>query len=147
MSNKATLSPPINISFKTLYLAPAPSTKPILTRPTMGNSICKSVMGQGAMLHFGKAAALQMGNVTVIVVSRRAQPRDDGLMEIFGMDYHNSRIIGLKSSQHYKAWWAERCDLTITADPPGIHCSDLNCFKFKHASTQRYPFADVQWNG
>lgn len=110
-----------------------------------GKCVCKSVMGAGDIYSFGDTVLLKAGNVHIIVVSKRRQPKDDGLMEMFGLDYSKQRMVAVKSSHHFKAWWKDHCDTIINADPPGIHCADLNCFQFKHSHTDYYPLQDATW--
>lgn len=110
-----------------------------------GKYICKSVMGAGNLYNAGYSVLLKAGNVQIIVVSNRLQPKDDGLMELFGLDCSRQRLIALKSSHHFKAWWKDHSDAIIPADPPGIHSANLAAFDFKHGHTDYYPLQDAAW--
>lgn len=112
-----------------------------------GRFVNRSAMGQGTVYDMGDTVLLQEGNVKIIVVSKRLQPKDDGLMETVGIDYRQQRLIAVKSSHHFKAWWMEHSNAIVNADPPGIHCANLSCFDFKHASKSYYPLQDTQWEG
>lgn len=129
-----------------LHGKPIQLTDALVVAESDGRVVCKSIMGQGAVNSFGKTVCLQVGNVHIIVVSVRCQPKDDGLMEGVGMDCAKQRVIGLKSSQHFKAWWVEHAQQILVCDPPGIHSSDLESFTFKHGGVGVYPLTDAQWN-
>jgi len=109
-----------------------------------GKYIRMSPMGAGSLTDSGPTARLDVGNVSILVCSNRGQTFDCGPYEISGIDYKKMRILGLKSSQHFKGWWYDKASI-VTCDPPGIHCSNLHVFQFENANTGFYPLADAQW--
>ena len=110
-----------------------------------GCYICKSPMGAGSPVNLGPTVLLQVGNVKIVVGTYRLQTFDCNPFETVGINYQEMRILGLKSSQHFKAWWKDRAQI-VSCDPPGIHCSDLSVFNFKNANTGYYPLQDARWN-
>jgi microcystin degradation protein MlrC len=99
-------------------------------------------MGAGSIAHLGTTVLLQAGNVGIIVSSIRRQTLDDGPFEIVGINWQDMRILALKSSQHFKGWWAGRAKTIIACDSPGIQCADLTSFDYKYLDTTSYPFQD-----
>ena len=107
-----------------------------------GTYIKKNPMGAGALACLGPSVLLQCGNVGVIVTSDRRQTMDDGPFRMVGIDWQDMRILALKSSQHFKGWWAGRAKTIIACDSPGIHCADLTVFHYENLNTGYFPFAD-----
>ena len=110
-----------------------------------GTYITKSPMGAGKLATLGPSVLLQVGNVQIGVSSSRRQTLDCNAFEILGVNYQDMHILGLKSSQHFKAWWKERAAI-VSCDPPGIHCSNLSVFNFENANTAFFPLEDAQWS-
>jgi microcystin degradation protein MlrC len=66
---------------------------------------------------------------------------------VAGVDWTATPILALKSSQHFKGWWADKVKAIVCCDSPGIHCSNLHVLPFTHTNTSYYPLQDAQWNG
>jgi microcystin degradation protein MlrC len=71
---------------------------------------------------------------------------DDGLLRMVGISKDLMKIVAVKSSQHFKAWWADKCRGMVPCDSPGIHCADLRAFDFSYANTSYFPLHDAVWN-
>ena len=110
-----------------------------------GEFINYSPMGGGNRSTIGVAVCLVVGNVNIVVGSNRTQPMDDGVFRVAGLRWDLLQIVGIKSSQHFKGWWAQRAGGIVSCDPPGIHCADLRTFRFEHTDTNAFPLADVTW--
>lgn len=105
----------------------------------------KSSMGEGSVIDGKGFVLLQVGNVGIVVGGNRYQNKDDNPFLCVGIDWRQMRILAVKSSQHFKAWWAERADAIISCDSPGIHCADVAGFDFKCVPKTFFPFSDPQW--
>jgi microcystin degradation protein MlrC len=90
-----------------------------------GQFISRTPIWGDLMLELGPCACLRIDTVDVIVASRRMQVYDDGPFEINGVDVAQCRLIGLKSNNHFRAWWEERAMAIVTADPPGATSARL----------------------
>ena len=112
-----------------------------------GTFINHSPMGGGNTSRIGLCACLQVGNVSIVVGSIRTQPMDDGVFRVAGLRWDLLKIVGIKSSQHFKGWWAERSAGIIPCDPPGVHSADLRAFQFQHTNTSAFPLKDAAWGG
>ena len=110
-----------------------------------GTFIQKNPMGAGAKSRLGKTVLLVVGNVQIVVASVRTQTFDDAPFEITGIDWRSQRILALKSTHHFKGWWADKVSTIIPCDSPGIHSSDLSAFRFTKLTKKVFPFHDVSW--
>ena len=106
-----------------------------------------SPKGGGNTVKLGLSACLTIGNVDVVVASDRTQAMDDGVFRMVGLNKDDYKIVVVKSSQHFKAWWAERSRAMIPCETPGIQCADLTCFDFKFANPDYFPLKDATWEG
>jgi microcystin degradation protein MlrC len=77
----------------------------------------------------------------VIVSSGRRQTLDDGPFIKAAIDISDYRIVALKSSQHFRAWFGERAARIITADPPGLSPVDVRLLNRARLSRQLWPLA------
>lgn len=108
--------------------------------------INQSPMGGGGRSDIGMCVCLEVGNVSIVVASKRIQPMDDGALRVAGMRWDLLKYVGLKSSQHFKGWWMERAAGIVPCDSPGIHCADLRVFDFENTHTEYFPLGDPDWN-
>ena len=111
-----------------------------------GTYITKNPMGAGGKASVGPSVLLQAGNVGIVVTSIRKQNLDDGPFRMVGIDWQDMRMLALKSSQHFKGWWADKVPLIIPCESPGIQTADLTTLPFQNINKTYYPLADAQWN-
>jgi microcystin degradation protein MlrC len=112
-----------------------------------GTFINYSPMGGGNTSRIGLCACLQVGNVSIVVGSIRTQPMDDGVFRVAGLRWDLLSVVGIKSSQHFKGWWAQRAGGIVACDPPGVHSADLRAFPFQNADQNAFPLKDPAWEG
>lgn len=110
-----------------------------------GVYIQKNPMSFGARISMGRAVLLQVGNVFIVVSEGRLQNMDDGPFRINGIAWNEMRILGVKSTHHFKGWWKDQACTIIPCDSPGIHSADLSSFDFKKVSTDKFPLCDAAW--
>ena len=101
---------------------------------------------KGSVRKMGLTALLVVGNVSIVVSSNRTQTFDDGPFQLVGLDWRTFPVLALKSSQHFKAFWAERAGQIICCDSPGIQASNLSFLPFRYADTSYYPLQDASWD-
>ena len=87
----------------------------------------------------GKTARIRKGNVDIIIASTRAQTFDDRPFLITGADIRDYRYVGLKSTQHFRGYFATRAAAIIPCDPPGLSTSDLTAFEYHKIPRPVYP--------
>ncbi|MFS0603825.1 M81 family metallopeptidase [Peribacillus frigoritolerans] len=110
---------------------------------TDGEFIQSSPMWRGSKVNLGKSARLKVGNVDVIVCSVRSQTFDEQIFLLHGIDVLKSKIIGLKSSHHFRASYVSIAKEIITVDSPGLSTGDLLSFNHKKINKPIYPFDTV----
>ncbi len=93
--------------------------------------------------NIGKTARLQIGNVDVIVCSRRAQVFDDQVFLLHGIDVTACRTAGLKSSHHFRDYYSTLAASMITVDSPGLSTNNLFSFSYQHIRPSMYPFEET----
>ena len=85
-------------------------------------------MWRGLAIDLGPMAWLQIESIDVLVSSSRQQVLDDQVFILNGIDVRARRVVGLKSSQHFRAGFAEQAAAIVTADAPGATSQDLHVF-------------------
>lgn len=98
-----------------------------------------SALGRGVQADYGKTARLVCGGLDIVVASRRGQVLDPGPFLLHGIDVRDCRIVGLKSSAHFRAGYEALASRIITTDPPGLCSSNLAHFNFQHVRRPIYP--------
>lgn len=106
-------------------------------------------MGRGQPVQLGKTARLisieqrrgdvLVGGIDIVVASRRTQVLDPGPFLLHGIDVTRCRIVGLKSSAHFRAGFDGIAKHIVTADPPGITTSNLTQFSYTKLRRPIYP--------
>jgi len=76
-------------------------------------------MFNGIPTSLGKMANLQIGNVQVVVVSRRTQANDQSFFRQVGIEPAEMKILVLKSSNHYRADFECISSAIIPVNAPG----------------------------
>lgn len=90
-----------------------------------GKYTLKSPMTFGQPVNFGTTVRLQKGNVDIIVGSNPFQIMDDGIFLLLGINVKECSIIGVKSAQHFKAYFEKLASQIISVDPPDISTEHL----------------------
>lgn len=98
-----------------------------------------SPMSAGLWCGLGTTVRLKYRNVEIVVTSVRTQAIDDGALRITGSFPERYELICLKSANHFRGFFEPRADAVVTADPPGLRCSDLSTYPFKRIRRPMYP--------
>ncbi len=105
-----------------------------------GHAIYTTPMWKGLSVCYGKTARLRIGNVEVVVSEKLSQQTlDDRPFIIVGADIEQYRIIGVKSSVHFRAFFQSRAKAIVTADPPGIQTANFKQLPYKKIRRPIYP--------
>ena len=89
-------------------------------------------MFNGIRTSLGKMANLQVGNVEVVVVSRRTQANDQSYFRQVGIEPAEMKILVLKSSNHYRADFEAISSAIIPVEAPGAFCEDARKTPYQH---------------
>lgn len=104
-----------------------------------GRFVQKNPMGKGRARSLGTTVCLEVGNVEIVVACARAQTMSDAPFVLGCVDWYDKQILALKSSQHFKGWWADKVAKIIPSDPPGVMSADLTTFPFRNVNRDYYP--------
>jgi len=104
-----------------------------------GRMIATTPLMKGIPGSFGNTVTLKTGHVKIVVASVANQTYDDRIFFVGGIDIRQMNLLGLKSSQHFKAFYDSVATDIIPADPIGIVTSDLSVFEYKNIGCKVYP--------
>jgi len=102
----------------------------------------------GMSLGMGKCAALRIGGITVVVVSKRRQCADPVFFEMLGLDIAKARIVVVKSRGHFRGGFDEFFDHEhiVEVDLPGLTSPVLANFEWHRLPRPVIPLDDgVEW--
>ncbi len=100
-------------------------------------------MGKGSRVNLRAMACLRIGGVDVVVSSRRLQTFDDGCFELHGIDVTTRRIIGLKSTKHFRAFFEPIAFSIVTSDGGGLTSERLDAFRRRRDRRRLWPLDDT----
>lgn len=98
---------------------------------------CQSVFG--ALTPIGKAVALEVNGIQIVVNSIRQQVLDPACFTQFGIDLWRQQIIVVKSAQHFYDLFAPRAGTILYIDTPGTVSNDWRLFPYRHLSRPIWP--------
>jgi microcystin degradation protein MlrC len=103
----------------------------------------------GMSLGMGKCAALRIGGITVVVVSKRRQCADPIFFEMMGLDIAKARVVVVKSRGHFRGGFDEFFDHDhiVEVDLPGLTSPMLKNFEWHRLPRPVIPLDDgVDWH-
>ncbi len=106
---------------------------------TDGRFVLVNPMGAGGEVNLGKMARLIIGNVDVLVGSRRSQTLDAQLFLLHGIDVRTYRVVALKSQQHFRGGFKDLAGTIIRTDTPGFTTSNLTDLPFQRIQRPIWP--------
>jgi microcystin degradation protein MlrC len=100
------------------------------------------------LIKLGPSAALEIGEIIVIVISARHQAADPMFFEIFGLDISDARTVCVKSRGHFRAgfapWFPSK--RVFEVDTAGLTSPVLERFKWRNLPRPVYPLdPDTTW--
>ena len=116
---------------------------------TDGDCVGRRGIYAGMRLELGPCAALQVGGVTVVVISHRVQCADPIFFEMMGLDIGRARSVVVKSRGHFRGGFDEFFgpDQIVEVDLPGLTSPVLSRFDWKRLPRPVIPLDDnVEWH-
>lgn len=101
--------------------------------------IATNSMITGRRSDLGRSVRLLVGNVDVIVTEIKQQLFDDEVIKLHGIDMNTYKLIALKSSHHFRAFFQTAAAKIITVDSPGISTFNFSEFNYKSSAKDKYP--------
>src|SRR5215469_3800793 len=130
-------------NFSEPYTAPA-----IVVALTDGHCVGRRGIYAGLRLELGPCAALQVGGVTVVVISHRVQCADPIFFEMMGLDIGRARSVVVKSRGHFRGGFDEffGSEQIVEVDLPGLTSPILGRFEWTRLPRPVIPLDDnVEW--
>ncbi|WP_321947440.1 M81 family metallopeptidase [Paraburkholderia sp. J10-1] len=144
----ATLLARFNRSETTVHSEPFEAPARVL-RLHSGKGVGRRGQLAGCRFDLGPSAALQVGGVTVIVITKRHQCHEPMFFEMFDIDIASARVVVLKSRGHFRAAFDEffSNDRIISVDAPGLTSPMLSRFGFRKLPRPVVPLdTDLEWH-
>ncbi|HYC13353.1 MAG TPA: M81 family metallopeptidase [Stellaceae bacterium] len=113
-----------------------------------GNCVGRRGIVAGRKVSLGKSAALDLGGITVVVISNRQQCADPVFFEMFGLDIAKARAVIVKSRGHFRGGFDEffRDEQIVEVDCPGLTSPMLERFEWTRLPRPVIPLdEDVRW--
>jgi len=93
-----------------------------------GHTMNRTIAG-GTKFDIGLTATLIIGSMTITVTSVAWQGFDNAQKLIGGIDPKDYRVVAVKSSTHFRAYFTPIANKVITADGPGGTTTIVTNFK------------------
>jgi microcystin degradation protein MlrC len=130
-------------NFSEPYSAPA-----TVVALTDGRCVGRRGIYAGLRLELGPCAALQVGGITVVVISHRVQCADPAFFEMMGLDIGRARSVVVKSRGHFRGGFDEFFSpgQIVEVDLPGLTSPMLDRFAWTRLPRPVIPLdAGVDW--
>jgi microcystin degradation protein MlrC len=117
-------------------------------KTTDGKCVGRRGIWAGRALELGATAALQIGGITAICVSKRKQCADPVFFEMHGLDVGAARTVVVKSRGHFRGGFDQFFppDRVIEVDTPGLTSPVIERLNFKGLPRPVFPLdADARW--
>ncbi|HEY5633849.1 MAG TPA: M81 family metallopeptidase [Burkholderiaceae bacterium] len=109
-------------------------------RLTDGRFAFDGPMQKGVRVDMGPTAVLAVGNVRVVLASRRFQALDRQFFLHAGIDPARERVVALKSAQHFRAAFAPIAGEILVVDAGGgLTSEDLSKFSYRRVRRPVFP--------
>jgi len=109
-----------------------------------GNCVGRRGIYAGQRLAVGPCAALAIGGIIVVVVSRRLQCADPIFFEMMGLDIRKARSVAVKSRGHFRGGFDEffKPEQIVEVDLPGLTSPILSRFTWTRLPRPVIPLDD-----
>lgn len=104
-----------------------------------GRVISTSPINPGSSRDMKLCGRIKVGNVDVIVGSTQIQTYDDRMFMALGVDLREYRIVAIKSTIHFRAFFKDHAGMILPVETPGVHCADLSIFDYQKIVRPIFP--------
>jgi microcystin degradation protein MlrC len=101
-------------------------------RLSQGRFTCTGPMAGGNDADLGPSALIAFGPTRVIVTSRKMQAYDQAIFRHLGVEPAAEKILGLKSSVHFRGDFQAMAARVIIVTAPGPVVADPSVLPFRH---------------
>jgi microcystin degradation protein MlrC len=111
-----------------------------------GNFVMTGSQYTGMKTSMGRAAALQVGTVTVLVSKLPAINIDPQLFRSQGIEPREKKIVVVKSATAFRAEYKPFAAKIIMVDTPGVSTPNIRSIPFRHVSRPVYPLDEFEFD-
>ena len=112
----------------------------VVTALSAGSVVVEGAMSRGLRFEMGPSAAIKVGGMHTVIVSRRFQNYDLVFFKALGIDPTRLTVIGLKSAQHFRAAYAPiSSEILIVDEGGGVMTHDLPRFPYRKVRRPVWP--------
>lgn len=104
-----------------------------------GNFTCVSPMYAGSKMCYGPTARVAIGNVELILTTRRFQTYDDRPFLMTGARMEDYKLVALKSQNHFRAYFRPVADAVVSAATPGSFPADIRQLPYQKLLRPIFP--------
>lgn len=104
-----------------------------VARLTDGVFTNRGPMNKGIKVRMGPTAVLDVGDIHVIVTSRREPVNDRAYFELHGIEVRALRLLCVKGKNHFRGAFAPLCRGFVEVDTPGPAGIDLSALPYRFA--------------
>ena len=103
---------------------------------------------QGDVLHRGLCGVLQIGQITLVVMSRACRQWDPELYRSLGLEPADAQLVQVKSPAAFRAAYGPFAAEILIIDAPGVCSPNLAALPFKRVRRPLFPLdPDATWPG
>ncbi len=96
-------------------------------------------MFKDALFDVHKSAVLVVGDIQIIVTTCKLQPNDPEIFYAHGIDPTRKKVIGLKSTVHYRKAYKDITSEYCPVELPGLFTQDIENMPYKKCKRPIYP--------
>jgi microcystin degradation protein MlrC len=109
-----------------------------------GAYVCDGPMWQGLKMSMGDCAVLRVAGIDILLASNRFQITDLQQFLSVGIDPRKKAVIGLKSSQHFRAAFQPIARKVLIVDAGALTSPDFTRFSYTKLRRPIWPLDDLQ---
>ncbi|KAB2849020.1 MAG: M81 family metallopeptidase [Hyphomicrobiaceae bacterium] len=112
----------------------------VVTALSPGSVQIEGAMSRGLKFEMGPSAAVRVGGLVIVVVSRRFQNFDLVFFKALGIEPAACSVIGLKSAQHFRAAYTPiAAEILVVDEGGGVMTHDFTRFPFRKVRRPVWP--------
>lgn len=97
----------------------------------------------GTIVNMGRTAIVQIGKVSLVVCENAFNHLDPNSYRALGLDPEQAKIVGVKSTQHFRAFYQDIAKEIYLLDMDGPSSSEFKRFDWKHLSRPMWPLDEM----
>lgn len=92
----------------------------------------------------GTYCIIQIGQIFLVVCENTFNHLDPNSYKALNLEPENARIVGVKSTQHFRAFYGSIAKGIYLLDMPGPSSSEFKRFNWEHISRPMWPLDEIE---